>query len=266
MYRRTKLLYDADVVDSVASVAQCLIFLSLWSEGGTAQRDAWYWANCLTSLIEKTEPWRNIGWSSTATMSPVLWWCCLARETHVALVVRRPPRMFRLHKYVPCSMLQDYATIIGDKTSNGNPLLRMRAASCLTLTARLVTTIARILHNDFADMPGTSDQKNAVFESCERELIDWSHEFLGTFPATKERLYRSNRETGPFFIVSLLLHDTAINALYLHQVLKSHRAHSSSNYKIPQYKEKMRRAATRTAVLITEAFESEWRDTIPTQL
>ncbi|CAI4211992.1 unnamed protein product [Parascedosporium putredinis] len=216
IYRRTKLLYDTDVVDNVSSIAQ----------------DAWYWANCLTSFVEKTEPWRNIGWTSTSAMSPVLWWCCLVREAHVALVVRRPPRLYRWHKQIPLSTLQEDPTIIGDKTSGGDPLLRMRAASCLTLTARLVTIVAQILHTDFADIPSNSDNKSAIFES-----------------------YRSKFETGPFFTVSLLMHDTAINALYLPRVLESRQPHSALAYKIPQYRERMRRAAIRTVVLITEAFD-----------
>ncbi|CAI4212132.1 unnamed protein product [Parascedosporium putredinis] len=152
-------------------------------------------------------------------------------------------------------------TIIGDKTSGGDPLLRMRAASCLTLTARLVTIVAQILHTDFADIPSNSDNKSAIFESCEKELISWSAEFLQAFPGS----YRSKFETGPFFTVSLLMHDTAINALYLPRVLESRQPHSALAYKIPQYRERMRRAAIRTVVLITEAFESEWGETIPTQ-
>lgn len=266
IYRRTKLLYDTDIVDNVSSIAQCMIFLSLWSEGGPSERDAWYWANCLTSFVEKTEPWRNIGWTSTSAMSPVLWWCCLVREAHVALVVRRPPRLYRWHKQIPLSTLQEDPTIIGEKTSGGDPLLRMRAASCLTLTARLVTIVAQILHTDFADIPSNSDNKSAIFESCEKELISWSAEFLQAFPGVKDRSYRSKFETGPFFTVSLLMHDTAINALYLPRVLESRQPHSALAYKIPQYRERMRRAAIRTVVLITEAFESEWGETIPTQL
>ncbi|KAH7120486.1 hypothetical protein EDB81DRAFT_814304 [Dactylonectria macrodidyma] len=264
LYRRTKALYDADVDDDVAKIAQALILLSLWNEGGRVERDAWYWTNCLASLIERTEPWRNLGWSSPAIMSPMLWWSCLARETHVALVVQRPPRLYRLHKYVPLESLQESAA--GERSDlSGCQAFPINPVCCLTHTARLATTTARILQNDFSDSPCSSEFVNAIFQSCERELASWSAEFSEAFPAAAQKQDRMSRETGPFLVVSILLHDAAINALYLQRVLQARQSKGDHTCDIGHYTNTMRRAAIRTAVFINEALESEWVDIVPTQ-
>ncbi|KAH7139752.1 hypothetical protein B0J13DRAFT_67677 [Dactylonectria estremocensis] len=264
LYRRAKALYDADVDDDAAKIAQALILLSLWNEGGRVERDAWYWTNCLASLIERTEPWRNLGRSSTAIMPPMLWWSCLARETHVALAVQRPPRLYRLHKYVPIENLHEIAT--GQQpNSRGCKDLPMTPVCCLTLTARLATTTARILQNDFSDTPCSSDFVDTIFQSCEQDLASWSTAFSHTFPAATQKHHRLRPETGPFLVVSILLHDAAINALYLQRVLQARQSKGDHTSDVGQYTKTMRRAAIRTSVVINEALESEWVESIPTQ-
>ena len=180
--------------------------------------------------------------------------------------MRRPARLYRLHKHVPYHTLQDGAASIQHVDSSGNKRPGMGYAAFLTLTARLTVTIARILANDFADMPDNPNRGDAVFESCERQLISWSIAFSETFPGAGQKQERLNCETGPFLVVSLIIHDASINALYLPRVLQARQAHRESAPKVRQYSETMRRAAVRTAVFINEALESKWADSIPTQL
>ncbi|KAG5758618.1 hypothetical protein H9Q72_013255 [Fusarium xylarioides] len=266
LYQRAKVLYDADIEPGIADIARCLILLSLWSEDGPMRRDSWYWTGCLASVLERAEPWRNTDASSDTAMPIRLWWCCLARDAHVALVVRRPARLYSLHDKIPLQSLQVYATNTEDIIESNERCGNTDVALRLLLTARLATVIAKILQNESAVLPGSPQPNQAIFRACELDLASWSASFISTFPQSGDKQYRLSRETGPFITISLMMHDTAINALYLPRVLRTRSCSPQAEPNVSLYMKRMRRAATRTTVLMGEALISEWAKSIPTQV
>jgi hypothetical protein len=130
------------------------------------------------------------------------------------------------------------------------------------MSVKLAAIIGDILRINVARVDGAIEPDFGV---CEPMLESWATDLYASLDMAARKEIRASSPMGPLVAIFLMMHDAAINAIYLPRTLVL----LSSNH--PQFSHargyiaKLRAAAMRTVDLIDEVLEADWADYVPTQ-
>jgi len=183
LFDQVKVRYwSAADVDPISLIQSSLI-ISSWSPAPPApiHENNSYWVDLAFKHANSVQLWS--GSSAECSRRRLLWWCCIVRDRHLAVVLRRP---YRLHNITTTGELPSYGDFSIEATEPSFldlPSKRLAMLSFVWL-CRLSEIMARIAHfqRQFRfslEWNGTVDVSSGSEEiyDLDRQLDEWRSNF-----------------------------------------------------------------------------------------